>query len=89
MSTPEVFRTPDERFANLAGYSFAPHYVDVDGLRLHYLDEGPRSGRPVVCFHGEPTWAYLYRKMIAPLVNGGTTRRRRGLRRLRTVRQAH
>ncbi|MFZ0228892.1 MAG: hypothetical protein WA622_08045 [Mycobacterium sp.] len=54
MSTPEVFRTPDERFANLAGYSFTPHYADVDGLRLHYLDEGPRSGRPVVCFHGEP-----------------------------------
>jgi len=71
MSTPEVFRTPEERFANLAGYSFAPHYVDVDGLRLHYLDEGPRSGRPVVCFHGEPTWVYLYRKVIVPLVAAG------------------
>ena len=71
MSTPEVFRTPDERFANLAGYSFTPHYADVDGLRLHYLDEGPRSGRPVVCFHGEPTWAYLYRKVIGPLVTAG------------------
>lgn len=71
MSTPEVFRTPDERFAKLAGYSFTPHYADVDGLRLHYLDEGPRSGRPVVCFHGEPTWAYLYRKVIGPLVTAG------------------
>lgn len=67
----EVFRTPDERFANLFGYDFAPNYVDVDGLRLHYLDEGPRTGRPIVCFHGEPSWAYLYRKMIPPFVAAG------------------
>ena len=66
MTTAEVFRTPDERFANLPGYDFAPNYVDVDGLRMHYLDEGPRDGKPIVCFHGEPTWAYLYRKMIGP-----------------------
>jgi pimeloyl-ACP methyl ester carboxylesterase len=71
MSTPEVLRTPEERFANLAGYSFAPHYVNVDGLRLHYPDEGPRSGRPVVCFHGEPIWVYLYRTVIVPLVAAG------------------
>ena len=47
-TTPEVFRTAESRFADLPGYAFAPHYVDVDGLRMHYLDEGPRSGTPVV-----------------------------------------
>jgi haloalkane dehalogenase len=67
----DVFRTPDERFENLPGYDFAPNYVDVDGLRMHYLDEGPKEGRPVVCFHGEPSWAYLYRKMIGPFVAAG------------------
>ncbi len=67
----EVFRTPDERFENLPGYDFSPKYVDVDGLRMHYVDEGPRTGRPVVCFHGEPSWAYLYRKMVGPLVEAG------------------
>jgi len=65
----EVFRTPDERFENLPGYDFAPNWFDTDGLRLHYLDEG--SGDPVVCFHGEPTWAYLYRKMLPPLRDAG------------------
>jgi len=65
----DVFRTPDERFEGLPGFDFEPHYVDVDGLRMHYLDEG--SGEPIVCFHGEPTWAYLYRKMIGPLVSSG------------------
>ena len=65
----DVFRTPDERFEGLPGYPFEPHYAEVDGLRLHYLDEG--SGAPVVCFHGEPTWSYLYRKMLPPLVEGG------------------
>jgi haloalkane dehalogenase len=69
--TSEVFRTPDDRFADLPGYDFAPNYTDVDGLRMHYLDEGPRDGRPIVCFHGEPSWAYLYRKMIGPLVTAG------------------
>jgi haloalkane dehalogenase len=67
----EVFRTPDDRFQNLPGYDFAPNYTEFDGLRMHYLDEGPRGGRPIVCFHGEPSWAYLYRKMIGPLVDGG------------------
>ncbi|ORA22656.1 alpha/beta hydrolase [Mycobacterium angelicum] len=70
-TAPEVFRTPDSRFEQLPGYDFAPHYVEVDGLRLHYLDEGPRDGSPVVCFHGEPTWAYLYRKMLPQLVEAG------------------
>ncbi|MGB8402779.1 MAG: haloalkane dehalogenase [Mycobacterium sp.] len=67
----EVFRTPDDRFVNLPGYDFAPNYVDVDGLRMHYLDVGPRDGRPIVCFHGEPSWAYLYRKMIGPFTDAG------------------
>ncbi len=65
----EVFRTPDERFEDLPGYDFEPHYAEVDGLRLHYVEEG--EGEPLVCFHGEPTWAYLYRKMLPPLVGGG------------------
>jgi len=65
----EIFRTPDERFESLPGYSFEPHYTELDGLRLHHVDEG--EGEPVVCFHGEPTWAYLYRKMIPPLTAAG------------------
>jgi haloalkane dehalogenase len=65
----ELFRTPDERFHDLPGYDFEPRYADVDGLRMHYADEG--AGRPVVCFHGEPTWAYLYRKMARPLIDAG------------------
>lgn len=65
----DVFRTPDERFEGLPGYDFEPRYGDVDGLRMHYLDEG--AGDPVICFHGEPTWAYLYRRMVQPLVAGG------------------
>jgi haloalkane dehalogenase len=65
----DLFRTPDERFADLPGYRFEPRYADVDGLRMHYVDEG--GGAPVVCFHGEPTWAYLYRKVAAPLLDSG------------------
>ncbi|WP_370332635.1 haloalkane dehalogenase [Mycolicibacterium hippocampi] len=72
----KILRTPDERFANLAGYPFEPHYVDVaatdtPALRMHYVDEGPRDGTPVVLLHGEPTWSYLYRTMIPPLVQAG------------------
>lgn len=70
-ATTEVFRTPDSRFEDLPGYDFAPHYIEVDGLRIHYLDEGPRDAPAVVCFHGEPTWAYLYRKMLPALVAPG------------------
>jgi haloalkane dehalogenase len=65
----DVFRTPDERFADLPGYDFAPHWHEAGGLRLHYVDEG--TGDPVVCFHGEPTWAYLYRKMLPALTEAG------------------
>jgi haloalkane dehalogenase len=65
----DVFRTPDERFEGLPGYDFEPNYAEVDGLRLHYVDAG--EGRPIVCFHGEPTWSFLYRKMLEPLVGAG------------------
>jgi haloalkane dehalogenase len=64
-----VFRTPDERFEGLPGYDYAPHYVEVDGLRLHHLDEG--TGPTVLCFHGEPDWCYLYRHMLDALVASG------------------
>lgn len=66
----DVHRTPDERFEGLPGYDFMPHYEEVGGLRLHYLDEG--SGDPVVCFHGEPSWSFLYRHMLPPLVAAGS-----------------
>ena len=64
-------RTPDERFADLPGYPFAPHYAEVDGLRVHYVDEGPRDAAPVLLLHGEPSWSYLYRKMIPGLAAAG------------------
>jgi haloalkane dehalogenase len=64
-----VFRTPDERFENLPGYDYGPNYVEVDGLRLHHIDEG--SGPTVLCFHGEPDWSYLYRHMLDALVASG------------------
>ncbi len=72
----EFLRTPDSRFANLPGYAFSPHYLLVDDgeggqLRVHYLDEGPASADPVLLMHGEPSWSYLYRKMIPILVAAG------------------
>jgi len=72
-----VLRTPDERFADLRDFPFAPRYHDVDAetddttLRVHYVDEGPRESAPILLLHGEPTWSYLYRKMIPPLVAAG------------------
>lgn len=60
----KILRTPDERFRALPGYAFEPHYAEVDGLRMHFVDEGPRSAAPVLMLHGEPSWSYLYRKMI-------------------------
>ncbi len=65
----EALRTPDARFDGLADYPFAPHYLDWEGLRMHYVDEG--AGRPVLLLHGEPTWSYLYRAIIPPLVGAG------------------
>ena len=67
----DFLRTPDERFADLPDFPFAPHYVDVDGLRMHYLDEGPPDGEVVLLLHGEPSWSYLYRRMIPVLTRAG------------------
>ncbi len=65
----DVLRTPEERFAGLPGYPFAPHYVEdlpgFAGLRMHYLDEGTgASGQTFLCLHGQPSWSYLYRRML-------------------------
>jgi haloalkane dehalogenase len=72
----KALRTPDERFANLTGWTFEPHYLDVpDGeggaLRMHYVEEGPSSAAPVLLLHGEPSWSYLYRKMIPIIADAG------------------
>lgn len=72
----DVLRTPDERFEGLEGWTYAPRYhtvTDADGtaLRIHYVDEGPRDGAPVLLLHGEPSWGYLYRRIIAGLAARG------------------
>lgn len=80
----KVLRTPDERFEGLPGYDFEPHYVDIpagdatgditggDTIRVHYIDEGGRDAEEtVLLMHGEPSWSYLYRKMVPPLVDAG------------------
>lgn len=72
----EALRTPDARFEDLPDFPFAPHYVDdlagYEGLRMHYLDEGPRdAGATFLCLHGEPSWSYLYRKMIPVFTAAG------------------
>ena len=72
----EALRTPDERFADLPGWKFEPKYLDVpDGeggsLRMHYIDEGPADATPVLLLHGEPSWSYLYRKMLPIIVGAG------------------
>lgn len=72
----KVLRTPDERFEGLEDFPFAPNYTTIrtkDGteLRIHHLDEGPKDGPLILCMHGQPTWSYLYRKMIPPLVAEG------------------
>ena len=66
-----ALRTPDDRFANLPGYKFEPHYAEINGLRMHYLDEGPRDAAPVLLLHGEPSWCYLYRKMVPIITAAG------------------
>src|SRR5947209_11872890 len=65
----DAVRTPDERFAALPDFAFEPRYAEWEGLRLAYLDEG--SGPPVVLFHGEPTWSFLWRRVIPPIVAAG------------------
>ena len=72
----QVLRTPEERFQRLPGHPFAPHYVEIaggdgTGLRVHYVDEGARDADPVLLLHGEPSWSYLYRKMIPVLSAAG------------------
>jgi len=67
----DILRTPDDSFTNLPGYPFEPHYVELSGLRLHYVDAGPRDAAPVLMLHGEPSWSYLYRKMIPPVAAAG------------------
>lgn len=67
----EYVRTPEECFENLSGYAFAPNYIEIDGLRMHYLDEGPKDGEVILMLHGQPVWSYLYRKMIKELVPRG------------------
>ncbi|NOX83221.1 MAG: alpha/beta fold hydrolase [Alphaproteobacteria bacterium] len=78
--TIKALRTPDERFENLSGWDYAPHYVDdlpgYEGLRMHYVDEAPSSGDAkdgvtFLCIHGEPSWAYLFRKMAPVFTNAG------------------
>ncbi|CAN5898726.1 haloalkane dehalogenase [soil metagenome] len=74
----DALRTPDEKFAGLPDWSYAPHYFHrpsgqgADGLRLHYVDEGPRdAAKTFLCLHGQPTWSYLYRRMIPPFLAAG------------------
>ena len=67
----KFLRTPAERFQNLSGYEFKPHYVDIDEMRMHYVDEGPADAPPVLLMHGEPSWSYLYRHMIPPIASAG------------------
>ncbi len=62
--SPGIYRTPEDRFEGLQGYPFEPHYQQIGSYRVHYLDEGPRGGETLLLLHGEPTWSYLYRKMI-------------------------
>jgi haloalkane dehalogenase len=71
----DVLRTPDDRFAGLADWPYEPQYVEVDAgdgaVRMHYVDAGPAGAAPVLLLHGEPSWSYLYRKMIEPLAAAG------------------
>jgi len=66
-----VLRTPESRFERLPDYPFTPNYVEVDGMRVHYVAEGPEDGPRVLLLHGEPSWSYLYRHMIPPLAAAG------------------
>lgn len=67
----EYLRTPNERFVGLPDWPYTPRYVEVDGLRMAYVDEGPLDGVTLLLLHGEPTWGYLYRRMIPGLVAAG------------------
>lgn len=67
----DFVRTPEERFERLPNYAFNPNYLEIDGLRMHFVDEGPRDADPILMLHGEPTWSYLYRHMIPICVAAG------------------
>jgi haloalkane dehalogenase len=72
----DILRTPEERFESLPGFPYAPHYTtitDADGtpIRIHHVDEGPRDAPPILLMHGNPTWSYLYRRMIPGLLETG------------------
>lgn len=72
--TPDFLRTPESRFDDLArlGYPFAPNYLEIGGLRVHYVDEGPKDAQEtILCLHGEPAWSFLYRKMIPTFSQAG------------------
>ena len=66
-----ILRTPESAFAKLPDYPFAPHYMEVDGLRIHYVDEGSQNEKTIFLFHGQPSWSYLYRHMIPVFVEAG------------------
>ena len=67
----DLLRTPDERFENLIDFPYEPHYKDIDDIRIHYIDEGPKDAEVVLLMHGEPSWSFLYRHMIPILVKAG------------------
>ena len=72
----DVLRTPDERFEDLEDFAFSPHYLNIPAgdeseLRIHFVDEGPKDAQVALLLHGEPSWSFLYRKMIPPLEEGG------------------
>ena len=69
--SPGILRTPEERFKNLKDYDFEPNYLQINGLRIHYLDEGPKDAEVIFLLHGQPAWSYLFRKMIPTLVDAG------------------
>ncbi len=71
MSTPEFMRSPDNNFVGLADFPFEPHYFDIDGLRMHYIDEGPHDAPVILMMHGMPSWSYLYRHIIPVMADAG------------------
>ena len=66
-----IVRTPEDRFAGLPDFGYPPRYAEVDGLRLAYVQAGPPDGEPVLLLHGEPSWSFLYRHVIAVLAAAG------------------
>ena len=67
----KILRTPESRFADLPDFPYEPRYVEQDGLRIHYVDEGDPANETVLLMHGEPTWSYLYRHMMPPITDAG------------------